>query len=36
LIVGTIIFANASLYAGAAAGGYFLVTTFGRHKPRAG
>jgi hypothetical protein len=32
LIVGTIIFANAALYAGVAAGGYFLFTTVLRKK----
>ena len=32
LIVGTIVFANAFLYAGVAAGGYFLATMFGKKK----
>jgi hypothetical protein len=32
LIVGTIIFANAFLYAGVAAGGYFVITTFAKRK----
>ncbi len=36
LVVGTIIFANAALYAGVASGGYFLVTVFGRQKPHSG
>ena len=30
LIVGTIVFANAFLYAGVAAGGYFIVTTLAK------
>lgn len=34
LVVGTIIFANAALYGGAAAGGFFLITTFGKRKQR--
>ena len=34
LIVGTIIFANAFLYAGAAAGGYFIFTLIARKKVR--
>jgi hypothetical protein len=33
LVVGTIVFANAFLYAGVAAGGYFLVTVFRKPKP---
>ena len=33
LVVGTIVFANAFLYAGVAAGGYFLVTAFGKPRP---
>jgi hypothetical protein len=32
LIVCTIIFANAFLYAGVAAGGYFVITTFAKRK----
>lgn len=32
LVVGTIVFANAFLYAGVAAGGYAVVTTFARKK----
>ena len=32
LVVGTIVFANAFLYAGVAAGGYFVVTTFLKHR----
>jgi len=32
LVVGTIIFANAFLYAGVAAGGYFVVTTVMRKR----
>jgi len=35
LLVGTIISANAFLYAGVAAGGYFLITTFGGRKRRS-
>jgi hypothetical protein len=34
LIVGTIIFANAFLYAGVAAGGYFIATLMLKSKPR--
>ena len=34
LVVGTIVFANAFLYAGVAAGGYFVVTTVGKRKGR--
>jgi len=32
LVVGTIVFANAALYAGVAAGGYFVVSTMVKHK----
>lgn len=32
LIVGTVIFANAFLYAGVAAGGYFVVSTMMKHR----
>jgi hypothetical protein len=34
LTVGTIVFANAFLYAGVAAGGYFVVTTMAKKKAR--
>lgn len=34
LVVGTIVFANAFLYAGVAAGGYFLFTTLAKKKLR--
>jgi hypothetical protein len=34
LIVGTIVFANAFLYAGVAAGGYFIVTTIANRRSR--
>lgn len=33
LVVGTIVIANAFLYAGVAAGGYFLVTAFRKPRP---
>ena len=33
LVVGTIVFANAFLYAGVGAGGYFLVTAFRKPRP---
>jgi hypothetical protein len=33
LVVGTIVFANAFLYAGVAAGGYFLATAFRKPRP---
>ena len=36
LVAGTIVFANAVLYAGVAAGAYFVITTFAKRKPRAG
>ncbi len=32
LVVGTLVFANAFLYAGVAAGGYFVVTTVARRR----
>jgi hypothetical protein len=34
LVVGTIVFANAFLYAGVAAGGYFIFTLMARRKAR--
>jgi hypothetical protein len=34
LVVGTIVFANAFLYAGVAAGGYFIFTTLAKKKLR--
>lgn len=35
LVVGTIVFANAFLYAGVAAGGYFVVSTIVKKKKRS-
>ena len=32
LVAGTLVFANAALYAGVAAGGYFVVTTMAKHR----
>ena len=32
LVAGTIVFANAFLYAGVAAGGYFVVTALSKHR----
>ena len=34
LVVGTIVFANAFLYSGAAAGGYFIFTVIAKNKVR--
>jgi hypothetical protein len=36
LIVGTIVFANAFLYAGVAAGGYFVITVLQKKRTRGG